>query len=58
MISKENLVENFLFLFKGVNEGKVFGSVPDPRILITDPDPQNEHQELQIRILDPSHGCK
>jgi len=30
-------------------------SVPDPKLLITDsdPDPQTENQEFQTRILDP-----
>jgi len=30
-------------------------SVPDPKLIISDPDPQNENQEfrIRIRILDP-----
>jgi len=36
-------------------EGKWTGasSVPDPKSTISDPDPQIEHQEFRIRILDP-----
>ena len=26
-------------------------SVPDPKLIISDPDPQNENQEFRIRIL-------
>jgi len=28
-------------------------SVPDPKLIISDPDPQTENQEFRIRILDP-----
>jgi len=28
-------------------------SVPDPKLLISDPDPQNQNQEFRIRILEP-----
>jgi len=28
-------------------------SVLDPKLIISDPDPQIENQEFQIRILDP-----
>ena len=28
-------------------------SVPDPKLIISDPDPQIQNQEFRIRILDP-----
>jgi len=32
---------------------KLINCVSDPKLSITDPDPQNENQELRIQILDP-----
>jgi len=29
------------------------GSVPDPKLIISDPDPKIENQEFRIQILDP-----
>jgi len=31
----------------------VLNNDPGPKLIITDPDPQNENQEFWIRILDP-----